>query len=66
MSKCLPAVRFKGLDPAKISIDKYGDSSSRGCILEVDRESSTDLHELHNGYNYDYKYNINMVINIIY
>ena len=33
MSKPLPTVRFKWLDPAKFNLDKYDDDSLRGCVL---------------------------------
>ena len=47
MLKSLPIDRFKWLDAAKFNLDKYGDNSLRGCVLETDLEYLISLHELH-------------------
>ena len=48
MSKPFPSGVFKWLDPAKFNLNKYGDDSLRGCVLEVDLEYPKELNELHN------------------
>ena len=50
MSKSLPTVGFKWLDPAKFNLDKYYDDSFRGSVLEVDIAYPKELHELPNDY----------------
>ena len=50
MPKSLPMGRFKWLDPAKFSLDKYHDNSSKDWILEVHYEYLKELLELRNDY----------------
>ena len=38
------------MDPVKFNLDKYGDSSSKSCALEVDLEYTKELNKLHNDY----------------
>ena len=44
MSKSLPTGGFKYLDPAKFILDKYDDSSLRGCVLKVDHLFPKEVH----------------------
>ena len=39
---------FKWIDPKEFDLNKYTSNSSKGCVLEVDREYPKLLHELHN------------------
>ena len=48
MSKSFPTDGFKWLDPAKFSLDKDDNNSSRSYVLEVDFKYPKQLHELHN------------------
>ena len=50
MSKFLPTIGFKWIDPKDFDSNKYSSESSKGCILEVDFEYPKELRELHNDY----------------
>ena len=50
MSKFLPVIGFKWIDPNEFDLNKYTSNSSKGCVLEVDLEYSKKLHELHSDY----------------
>ena len=50
MSKFLPTVGFKWIDPKDFDSSKYSSNSSTGYVLEVDLEYPKVLHELHNNY----------------
>ena len=50
MWKSLPTGWFKWLEPEKCNLDNYDDSSSGGCILEVDLKYPKELHELQSDY----------------
>ena len=50
MSKFLPTGGFKRIDLKELDLNKYGNNSSKGCVLEVDPEYSKELRELHNDY----------------
>ena len=50
MSQSLPTGNFKWENVNKINLEKYGENSERGLILEVDLKYPTKLHDTHNGY----------------
>ena len=51
LSIFLPTSGFKWRVPKNLHLKKYSNcSSSTGCVLEVDREYSKELRELHNDY----------------
>ena len=53
MSQYLPYSEFKWLNQKEIDrfdVNSIGENSSIGCILEVDLNYPSDLHELHNDY----------------
>ena len=50
MSKFLPTIGFKWIDPKEFDLNKCTSNSSKGCVLEVDLECPKELRELHNDY----------------
>ena len=50
MLKFLPTDRFKCLNPGKLNLDRYENDSLGGCVLGIDLEYPTELHELLNDY----------------
>ena len=38
MSKFLPTIGFKCIDPKEVDLNKYTSNISEGCVLEVDLE----------------------------
>ena len=50
MSQPLPTGDFKWLDPEKVKLFDYDESSKKGIILEVDLKYPEELHDLHNDY----------------
>ena len=50
MYKFLPTSGFKWIAPKEFDLNKYNSNSSKGCVLEVDREYPKELQELHNDY----------------
>ena len=50
MSKFLPTCGFKWIDAKEFDLNKYPNSSSKGCVFEVDLEYPKELHKLHNDY----------------
>ena len=50
MSKFLPTIGFKQIDPKEFDLNKYTSNSSKGYVLEVDLEYPKQLQELHNDY----------------
>ena len=50
MSKFLPTIGFKCIDPKEFDFNKYTNNSSKGCVLEVDLKYPKQLHEYHNDY----------------
>ena len=50
MSKFLPTIGFKWIDPKEFHLNKCTSNSSKGCVLEVDLECPKELRELHNDY----------------
>ena len=50
ISKFLLTSGFKWIDPKEFDLNKYTNNSSKWCVLEVDLECPTELHELHNHY----------------
>ena len=41
---------FKWIYPKELNLNKYANTSSKGCVLEVDLEYPKALHKLHNDY----------------
>ena len=50
MARSFPSAKFKWLDPANFSRNKYDDGSLRPCVLEANLEYPKELHELFNDY----------------
>ena len=50
MSKFLPPIESKWIDPKDFDLNKYTSNSSKKCVLEIHLEYSQELRELH----YDY------------
>ena len=50
MSKFLPTISFKWIDPRGFDLKKYTSNSSKGYVLKVDLEYPKKLHEFHNDY----------------
>ena len=50
MSKFLPIIGFKWIDPKEFDLNKYTSRSSKGCVLQVDLEYPKELKELHDDY----------------
>ena len=50
MARSFPSAKFKWLDPANFSRNKYDDGSLRPCVLEANLEYPKELHELFNNY----------------
>ena len=50
MSKFLSTSGFKWIDPKEFDLNKYANISSKGYVLEVDREYPKQLHQLRNDY----------------
>ena len=48
--KVLPTSRFKWIDPKEFDLNKYTNSSSKGCVFKVDLKYPEELRELHNDY----------------
>ena len=47
MSRFLPTIGFKWIDPKEFDLNKYHSNSPKGCVLEVDLEYPKELQELH-------------------
>ena len=50
MSKFLPTIGFKWIDPKGFDLNKYTSNSSKGHVLEVDLEHPKELPKLINDY----------------
>ena len=50
MSKFIPKIGFKWIDPKEFDLNKYSSNSSKGWVLEVDLEYPKELPELYNDY----------------
>ena len=50
MTKFLPTISYKWIDPKKFDLNKYTSNSSMGCVLEVHFEYPKELDEFHNDY----------------
>ena len=50
MSKFLPAIGLKWIDPTEFDLNKYTSNSSKACVSEVDLEYPKELRESHNDY----------------
>ena len=50
MSKFIPKIGFKWIDPKEFDLYKYTSNSLKGWVLEVDREYPKELPELYNDY----------------
>ena len=50
MSKFLPKIGFKWVDPKEFDLNKYASNGSKRRVLEVDLEYPKELQELHNQY----------------
>ena len=50
MSKFLPTIGFKWIDPKEFDLNKYTGNNSKGCVLEVNLEYHKELQELYNDY----------------
>ena len=43
MSKFLPAIGFKWINPKEFDLNRYTSNCSKGCVLEVNLEYSKEL-----------------------
>ena len=50
MCKVLPTSSFKWINPKEFYLNKYTNTSSKGCVLEIDLEYPKELRELHSDY----------------
>ena len=50
MSKFLPKIGFKWIDPKEFGLNKYASNGSKRRVLKVDLEYPKELQELHNDY----------------
>ena len=48
ISKFLPTIGFKWVDPKELDLNKYTSNSSKGCALEADLGYPKEIRELHN------------------
>ena len=52
MSKFLPTIGFKWIDPKEFDLNKYTSNNSKVCAVEVDLEYPKELYELQNDYSF--------------
>ena len=45
MSKSLPTIVIKWIDPLEYKLNMYTTNGSKGCVLEIDLEYPKELHE---------------------